>query len=189
MGSSSSTLGRREVVHIGVTSSPSAQYAAQSFIEALCARDNRVPRFLIRDRDSIYGAEFRRRVRSCGTRCLLTPPRSPQANSYCERIVGTLRRECLDHVIVLDERHAERVLREFVRYYHGRPHRGLRMQAPLGARWLPFPTASSWFGGRLICRSRESPLAPIVRTWSYKSPRPDNGQWCATTCVRSRPAC
>ena len=130
-------LGRREVVHIGVTSSPSARYAGQLFIEALCDGDNHVPRFLIRDRDSIYGTEFRRRVKSCGTQCLLTPPRSPQANSYCERIVGTLRRECLDHVIVLDERHAERVLREFVRYYHGRPHRGLRMQAPLGARWLP----------------------------------------------------
>ena len=130
-------LGRREVVRIGVTPTPSGQYAAQSFIEAVCDRDNEAPRFLIRDRDSIYGAEFRRRVKSCGTRCLVTPPRAPQANAFCERMIGTLRQGCLDNLIILDDLHAERILREYVRYYHGRPHRGLRMQAPLGARWLP----------------------------------------------------
>jgi len=130
-------LGRREVVRIGVTSTPSAQYAAQSFIEAVCDRDNQAPRFLIHDRDSIYGADFRRRVKSFGTRCLATPPRAPQANAYCERMIETFRSGCLDNVIVLDEIHAERILREYLRYYHGRPHRGLRMQAPMGARWLP----------------------------------------------------
>jgi transposase InsO family protein len=59
------------------------------------------------------------------------------ANANCERVIGTMRRGCLDNVIVLDDLHAERILREFVRYYHGRPHRGLRMQAPVGGRWLP----------------------------------------------------
>jgi putative transposase len=130
-------LGRREVVRLGVTPAPSAQYAAQSFVEAVCDRNARAPRFLIHDRDSIYGIEFRRRVKGFGTRCLPTPPRAPQANAFCERVIGTLRRECLDNVIVLDDLYAERVLREYVRYYHGRPHRGLRMQAPAGARWLP----------------------------------------------------
>ena len=130
-------LGRREVVRLGVTSVPSAEYAAQSFVEAVCDRDDRAPRFLIRDRDSNHGAWFRRRVKGFGTRCLVTPPRAPQANAFCERMIGTLRRCCLDKVIVLDELHAERILREYLGYYHGRPHRGLRMQAPIGARWLP----------------------------------------------------
>lgn len=76
-------------------------------------------------------------MKGFGTRCLVTPPRAPQANADCERVVETLRRGCLDNVIVLDDRHAECILREFVRYYHGRPHRGLRMQAPTGSRWLP----------------------------------------------------
>jgi transposase InsO family protein len=130
-------LKRREIVHIGVTSHPSAQYAAQSFVEAVSDRDDQAPRFLIRDRDSIYGVEFGRRVKSCGTRCLLTPRRVPQANAFCERVIGTLRRECLDNLLVLDDLHAERILRAYRRYYHGRPHRGLRMRAPAGARWLP----------------------------------------------------
>jgi putative transposase len=130
-------LGRREVVRLGVTPSPSAQYAAQSFVEAVCARDDRAPRFLIHDRDSIYGVDFRRRVKGFGTRCLRTPPRAPTANTLCERMIGTLRRSCLDNLIILDDRQAECILREYVRYYHGRPHRGLGMQAPAGARWLP----------------------------------------------------
>jgi transposase InsO family protein len=130
-------LDRREIVHIGVTSTPSAQYAGQRFVEAVADRDNENPRFLVRDRDSIYGEDFRRRVKSCGTRCLITPPRSPQANAMCERLIGNLGCDCLDYVIVLDEVHGERVLKEYVRYYHGRPHRGLRMQPPRGARWLP----------------------------------------------------
>lgn len=130
-------LGRREIVRLAVTSAPSAQFAAQTFVEAVCDRDNQAPRFLIRDRDSIYGAWFSQRVKGCGAKCLLSPPRSPQANAFCERVIGTLRRECLDNIIVRDQRHAERILREYVRYYHGRSHRGLNMQAPMGANWFP----------------------------------------------------
>jgi len=114
-----------------------ANKSSSSRVEAVCDRDDQAPRFLIHDRDSIYGIEFRRRVKSFGTRRLATPPRAPQANAFCERVIGTLRRDCLDNVIVLDDFHAERILREYLRYYHGRPHRGLRMQAPAGARWLP----------------------------------------------------
>ena len=145
-------LGRREVVRVGVTSSPSSQYAAQSFVEAVCDRGDQAPRFLIHDRDSIYGTWLRRRLKGFGTRCLVTPPRSPQANSFCERVIGSLRRDCLDNVIVLNDRHAERILREYVGNYHGRPHRGLRMQAPTGARWLPpvRPTPASHVRSRPI---------------------------------------
>jgi transposase InsO family protein len=145
-------LGRREVVRVGVTSAPSSQYAAQFFIEAVCDRDDQAPRFLIHDRDSIYGIWLRRRLKGFGTRCLVTPPRSPQANSFCERAIGTLRRDCLDNVIVLNDRHAERILREYVGYYHARPHRGLRLQAPIGARWLPpvRPTPASHVRSRPV---------------------------------------
>ena len=65
--------------------------AAQSFVEAVCDRDDQAPRFLIRDRDSIYGATFRPRVKGFGTKCLVTPPRAPQARAYCERVIRTLR--------------------------------------------------------------------------------------------------
>lgn len=70
------------------------------------------PKYLIRDRDKIYGAAFVRRVRAIGIEQVLTAPRSPWQNAFCERLIGTLRRECLDHVIVLGERHLRRTLRE-----------------------------------------------------------------------------
>lgn len=130
-------LGRREVVRLGVTPTPSAQYAAQSSVEAVCDRNDQAPRFLVHDRDAIYGVDFRRRLKAFGTKCLAPPPRAPQANAHCERMIETFRHGCLDNVIVLDDLHAERILREYLRYYHGRPHRGLRMQAPIGGRWLP----------------------------------------------------
>jgi putative transposase len=130
-------LGRRRIVDMGVTTVPSGQYAAQRFVQAVAENGNRAPRLLIRDRDQVYGEEFRRRVRNCGTRAVMGPPRSPTANAYCERMIGTLRRDCLDPILVRDEVHAERVLKEYVGYYHGRPHRGLYMQPPVGGRWLP----------------------------------------------------
>ncbi len=116
--------------------------AASSFrtlrVEAVVDTDE-VPRFLVHDRDSIFGAAFRKRVRGLGVRALVTPPRSPQANAFCERVIGTLRRGCTDHVLFRDEHHAERVLREYASYDDGRPHRGLHMQAPDAARHLaPF---------------------------------------------------
>jgi transposase InsO family protein len=69
----------------------------------------------------VYGATFRDRVSGLDIRELLTPPRTPTANAYCERVVGTFRRDCLDHLIVWDDRQAERLLREYARYYEGRP--------------------------------------------------------------------
>jgi putative transposase len=90
------------------------------------------PRYLLHDRDSIYDVRFRARLRGLGVRRLLSPRRAPLANAICERLVGTLRHDCLDHILVFGELHAERILREYVRYYHGRPHRSLRAQPPRG---------------------------------------------------------
>gem|GEM_PF-1644030 len=123
------SLGRRTIVHAGVTEHPSACWVAQRLAEAT-SDAHQIPRFLVHDRDSIYGADFHRRVRGLGTRLLATPPRSPTANPFGERVIGTLRRDCFDHIIVKDEQHAERVLHDYLAYYHGRPHRGLRMQPP-----------------------------------------------------------
>jgi putative transposase len=96
-------------------------------------------RRLVHDRDSIFGGAFRKRVRGLGVRALITPPRSPQANAFCERVIGTIRRGCTDHVLFRDEHHAERALREYASYCDCRPHRGLHMQAPDAARHLaPF---------------------------------------------------
>ena len=126
------SLHRRKVVHAGVTEHPSARWAAQRLVDA-AVDTQQIPRFLIHDRDSIYGADFRRRVRGLGTRLLAPPPRAPTANAFGERVIGTLRRDCFDHIIVKDQQHAERVLHDYLAYYHGRPHRGLRMQSPDGA--------------------------------------------------------
>jgi transposase InsO family protein len=109
------------------------RWAAQRLVDA-AVDTQQIPRFLIHDRDSIYGADFRRRVRGLGTRLLAKPPRAPKANAFCERVIGTLRRDCFDHIIVKDEHHAQRVLLDYVAHYHGRPHRGLRMQPPDGAK-------------------------------------------------------
>jgi hypothetical protein len=132
------SLGRRTIVHAGVTEHPSACWAAQRIAEST-SDAQQIPRFLVHDRDSIYGTDFHRRVRGLGTRLLATPPHSPTANPFAERVIGTLRRDCFDHIIVKDEKHAERVLHDYLAYYHGRPHRGLRMQPPDGARHLPPP--------------------------------------------------
>jgi transposase InsO family protein len=105
---------RREIVHVGVTEHPTAEWAAQRVVEAIGERAP--PRFFLHDRDSIYGGAFRRRVSGLDVRELVTPPRAPTANAYCERVVGTLRRDCLDHVLVWDERQAERLLREYVHF-------------------------------------------------------------------------
>ncbi len=96
---------------------------------------NRHPRFLIRDRDRSYGGDFIGRAAGLGIRTMLTPVHAPKANAIAERVVRTFRQECLDHVIVLNERHLRGLLREFVPYYNAdRPHRSLNLTPPAGAR-------------------------------------------------------
>jgi len=115
---------RRRILHFNVTTSPSAQWTAQQVVEAF---PYAAPtRFLLCDRDKIFGSSFVRRVESMGMEEVVTAPGSPWQNPYCERLIGSIRRECLDHVIVLNERHLLRVLGSYASYYQAsRAHRSL----------------------------------------------------------------
>jgi putative transposase len=120
---------RRRVVHVNVTEHPTAAWTAQQVIGAFPWDET--PRYLLRDRDRVYGASFRQRVRHMGIEEVLIAPRSPWQNPYVERLIGSIRRECLDHVIVLHERHLRRLLTEYFDYYHHwRTHRALAMDCP-----------------------------------------------------------
>ncbi len=120
---------RRQVVHFNVTEHPSAAWTAQQVIEAFPFDE--APKYLLRDRDGIYGDEFVARVHGMGIEEILTAPRSPWQNPYLERLIGSIRRECLDHVIVLNEEHLRRILREYFAYYHAdRPHMSLESNSP-----------------------------------------------------------
>jgi putative transposase len=116
--------GTRRILHCNVTAHPTAHWTLQQLREAIPADHSY--RFLIHDRDSIYSAELDQRVRHLGLRVLKTPPQTPQANVLCERLLGTLRRECLDFVMPLTENHLRGLLREWVHHYNaGRPHMSL----------------------------------------------------------------
>ena len=120
---------RRCIAHCNVTEGPSARWTGQQLVNAFPY--DSAPKYLIRDRDNIYGANFIRRARAMGIEQVLTAPRSPWQNAYCERVIGTLRRECLDHVIVLGEEHVRRILRKYLDYYHSsRTHLALDKDAP-----------------------------------------------------------
>jgi putative transposase len=120
---------RRRIVHVNVTSHPTAAWTAQQLREAWPTTDP--PRFVLRDRDSIYGDTFRAAVEALGSEEVVTAPRSPWQNPFVERVIGTLRRECVDHVIVWNERALRRVLRAYVPYYHDwRTHLSLGKDAP-----------------------------------------------------------
>jgi transposase InsO family protein len=121
---------RRTVVHFNVTAHPSAEWTAQQITEAFPFEEG--PRFLIRDRDGIYGEFFRTRVANMGIEEVLIAPRSPWQNPFVERLIGSIRRECLHHVIVLNERHLKRVLRSYFDYYlNSRTHLSLNRNAPI----------------------------------------------------------
>ncbi|HEY7314812.1 MAG TPA: integrase core domain-containing protein [Gemmataceae bacterium] len=120
---------RRRVVHVNVTTRPTAAWVAQQLREAFPFET--APRYLIRDRDGIYGNEVRRCLASLNIEEVVTSPRSPWQNPYVERLIGSIRRELLDHVIVLNERHLRRLLSSYLEYYHqARPHMGLGHNAP-----------------------------------------------------------
>ncbi len=120
---------RRRILHFNVTEHPTAEWSAQQIVDAFPW--DSAPRFMLRDRDGIYGAYFKRRVAELGIQQVLTAPRSPWQSPYVERVIGSVRRECLDHVIVLNDRHARRILREYVDCYHScRTHLSLEKDAP-----------------------------------------------------------
>ena len=126
------THGRRELVHVNVTAHPTAAWVWRQLIEA--TPWGRTPRYLLRDRDAVYGGDFVPRARRLGVKTLLSPIRAPRANAIAERVIGTLRRECLDQLIIVNERHLRAILAEFVRFYNAqRPHRTLRLETPIPA--------------------------------------------------------
>jgi putative transposase len=122
---------RRKIIHFNVTKHPTAEWTAQRMVEA-CPWDT-APKYLLRDRDAVYGAVFRNRVKHLGISEVKTAPKSPWQNPYVERIIGSIRRDCLDHLIVLNESHLKTVLTEYFRYYHyDRTHNGLEKETPFG---------------------------------------------------------
>jgi transposase InsO family protein len=122
-------LARRELVWINVTAHPTAEWIAQQVTEAFPWNES--PRYLIRDRDGIYGAAVTRRLRAMGIRDKPIAPGSPWQNAYAERLIGTIRRECLDHMIVFGETHLRWILGRYAAYYNGsRIHRSLDKDSP-----------------------------------------------------------
>jgi len=120
---------RRRVVHFNVTEHPTAAWTAQQIVEAF--PEDQAPRYLVRDRDGIYGEYFQNRVHGMGIREVCTAARSPWQNPYAERLIGSIRRECLNHVIVLNDRHLRRILKSYFCYYHeSRTHLSLDKDAP-----------------------------------------------------------
>ena len=118
------THDRREIVHFNVTGSPTAAWIWRQLIEA--TPWGRRPQHLIHDRDAVYGKDFGDRAATLGISTVKTPPRSPKANAIADRVVRSIRRECLDHLIVINQRHLHTLLAEFVDYYNrDRPHRSL----------------------------------------------------------------
>ena len=125
--------GWRRIRHWNVTEHPIAPWIWRQMIEAPACGEQ--PGFLIRDRDRSYGGDFIARARRIGIETILTPVRAPNANAIAERVIGTLRRECLDHVIAVNERHLRRVLGEYVQHYNAmRPHRSLALDSPEGRK-------------------------------------------------------
>jgi transposase InsO family protein len=122
-------LGTRRVAHLGVTRAPTDAWVAQQLREA--TPEGTTPRFLIHDNDGKYGPAFERVAVVTGITVLRTPLRAPRANAVCERFLGSVRRECVDHTLVLGERHLRRVLAEYVTYFNGaRPHQGIGQGVP-----------------------------------------------------------
>jgi transposase InsO family protein len=122
-------LGSRRVVHVGVTRHPTDAWVAQQLREATPFGEH--PRYLIRDNDSKFGQQFSRVAAGTGITVLKTPYRAPKANSFCERFLGSVRRECLDHFFIFGERQLGMVLKEYVTYFnHQRPHQGLNQRIP-----------------------------------------------------------
>jgi len=120
---------RRRVVHFNVTEHPTAHWTAQQIVDAF--PDDSAPSYLLRDRDQVYGQQFRHRVKGMGIDEVLTAPHSPWQNPFAERLIGSIRRECLNHVLVLGERHLRRILARYFEYYHrSRTHLSLEKDAP-----------------------------------------------------------
>jgi len=122
---------RRRVLHFNVTEHPTAAWTTQQIVDAF--PDDSAPSYLLRDRDSVYGHVFRQRLKGMGVGEVRTAPHSPWQNPFVERLIGSIRRECLNHVVVLGEQHLRRTLARYFAYYHGaRTHLAFDKDAPHG---------------------------------------------------------
>ena len=119
----------RKVIHVGVTRSPTDAWTAQQLREATPYGQS--PKYFIRDRDNKFGPHFTRVAATSGIKMLTTPYHAPRANAICERFLGSVRRECLDHLFILHEKQLDRVLHAYVQYFNrARPHQGIKQQLP-----------------------------------------------------------
>jgi transposase InsO family protein len=126
-------LGRRDLVWINITANPTAEWVARQIAEAFPCDE--APHYLIRDRDQIYGSVVTRRLRAMGIRDKPTAPASPWQNGFAERLIGSIRRECLDHVVIWGETHLRRILKSYAGYYNEiRTHRSLDKDTPVSRR-------------------------------------------------------
>ncbi len=130
---------RRRIVHFNITEHPTAAWTAQQIVDAF--PNETAPCYLLRDRDRVFGEQFRYRVKGMRIDEVLTAPHSPWQNPFAERLIGSIRRECLNHVLVLGERHLHRILTRYFAYYHqARTHLALDKDAP-DLRPIELPTA------------------------------------------------
>jgi len=124
-------LKSRKVIHVGVTRAPTDAWTAQQLREA--TPYGQTPKYLIRDHDSKFGPYFARVAVTSGIKVLKTPSHAKRPNAICERFLGSVRRECLDHVLILHEKQLHRARRVYVKYFNeARPHQGIRQQVPQG---------------------------------------------------------
>ena len=157
-------LARRELVWINVTAHPTAEWIAQQITEAFPWKE--APRYLIRDRDAIYGAAVTRRLRAMGIRDKPIAPGSPWQNAFAERLIGSIRRECVDHIVVLGEAHLRRMLQSYARYYKR------NQNAPIVERRCATHTpGSAEWTHRVACHGRRA-TSPICSNLSFRHTQP-----------------
>ena len=127
---------RRRIIQTAVSEHPTAAWLSRQVTDAFPW--DTAPRYVLRDRDASYGQHFRRRVDAKGITKVVTAPRSPWQNAYVERVIGSIRRECLDHLVIFNERHLRRVLSSYVDYYHRtRTHLSLDKDCPESRPVIP----------------------------------------------------
>ena len=159
---------RRELLWLGVTAHPTAEWIAQQLTEAFGWRE--APRYIVRDRDGAYGEVFTRRVQAMGIRDRPIAPRSPCQNGYAERLIGSIRRDCLDHVVVIGERHLRHLLISYQKYYNeARTHLSLGKDAPI-------TRAVQSHGRHVADTSPRRITSPVLSCLSFRQGQPQCGQ-------------
>jgi putative transposase len=142
-------LGSRRLVHFGVTRNPTDAWVAQQLREATPFGEG--PRYLLRDNDNKYGDRFSRIAVGTGIEVLQTPYAAPKANAICERFLGSLRRECLDHFLILSEHHLHRLVKGYQQYFnHTRPHQGIEQRIPCPSQPLETPPINGKVASRPV---------------------------------------